>query len=223
MPVHLLRQRPGGWGRRRSRRVGGERRFVSLRSAISRLFFVVVVVAELDVLPPRLMRVGGVGRDRDPRGSRGLGVGRRAGRRQQGFGDGDSFLAREPLEVDHAPALVLDGVSARVLVRAVLHQPPHEVDVVRGHVLGERQLLGENRGHADLARADERVGHDHRARRVVHALAHHVHTEQTLLLLQLLPDADAARVAALGFGAVDQAVHARLQRHERAEHALRAR
>lgn len=70
--------------------------------------------------------------------------------------------------------------------RAVLHQLAHGLDVPVSHGLGVRELLGEPQGNADLGGAEVRVGRDDGTARVVYPLAHHVLSEQALLLFQHL-------------------------------------
>mmetsp|Transcript_13607 Transcript_13607/g.53703 ORF Transcript_13607/g.53703 Transcript_13607/m.53703 type:complete len:594 (-) Transcript_13607:130-1911(-) len=106
-------------------------------------------------------------------------------------------------------------------LRAVFNQLSHQVHVVLGDVLRERELLREHWRNADLGRSKVRIGHDHRAGGVIHALAHHVHAKEALLLLQLLPDPGPASLAALP-GRVDQLVYAALEGEPRADRALRA-
>ena len=157
----------------------------------------------------------------DARGGGGGGPADGRGRREQSLGDRRALLRGEPVEVDDAAALVLDGVGSGVNLRAVFNQLAHQVHVVFGDVLRKRELLREHGRNADLGRSKVRIGHDHRAGGVIHALAHHVHAKEALLLLQLLPDPRTARLAALP-GRVDQLVHAALEGEPRADRALRA-
>ena len=169
VPVHLLGQRAGTLTALGVRRGGGR----------------------LDLVP--FVGDGSVGSD--PGGGGGGGAADRRGRRQQRLGDRRALLRGEPVEVDDAAAFVLDGVRARVNLRAVLHQFAHQLDVMFRDVLRKSQLLREHRRNSNLGRLQVRVRHDHRSRGVVHALPHHVHAEQTLLLLELLPDPRHPRLA----------------------------
>ena len=194
MTVHLLRQRSSSAARRRRRR---RRRFRALRA--------------LTAFPAG-----------DPRRCRGRRAGGGGGRGEERFRDCGSTLSGEPVEVNHSSSFVLDGVGAGVHLRSVLHKLAHELDVVRGNMLGEGELGGEHGRDANLGGSDVGIGHDDGARGVIDALAHHVHAKQTLLLLELLTDADAAGVATLRLAAVDELVHAPLEGEPGAHGALRA-
>ena len=80
----------------------------------------------------------------------------------------------------------LDEVRARMNVGPVENQLSQLVDVVWSDQLEIGEFLGEHLGNVDLGRADKRVGRDERSASVVQTFTHHLHPEETFLLLDHL-------------------------------------
>lgn len=74
-----------------------------------------------------------------------------------------------------------------VHIGAILNELPHRLNVPVCDGLWVGQLLGEAQRNADLCCADVRVGRDNGSAGVIDAFAHHVLPEDTLLLLENLP------------------------------------
>mmetsp|Transcript_89861 Transcript_89861/g.275081 ORF Transcript_89861/g.275081 Transcript_89861/m.275081 type:complete len:380 (+) Transcript_89861:4092-5231(+) len=102
-------------------------------------------------------------------------------------------------------------VSTRVY-RAALHQLAELLGVVQRGDLRVIKAFGDGLRDADLRRLNVEVRRDDRARGEVHALAHHFHAEDALLLLEFLPDTGRRQSGVLlALAAVEVGIHRQLQ------------
>ena len=79
--------------------------------------------------------------------------------------------------------LVLNITSTGIGVTTVHHQFAQHLHVIRGYRLGVTQLLGKAERNSNLVCIDVGIGSNHRTSGKVHTLSHHIHTEQSFLVL----------------------------------------
>mmetsp|Transcript_149658 Transcript_149658/g.480491 ORF Transcript_149658/g.480491 Transcript_149658/m.480491 type:complete len:623 (+) Transcript_149658:3713-5581(+) len=131
------------------------------------------------------------------------------------LGDGLATLEVQFVQVlDALAAVGLRNVhfSGAWVLRTSLHQLSEILGVVRGGDLRILEAFGDGLWDTDLGGLDVQVWRDDGARREVHALAHHLHAEDALLLLELLPDAGNRGLRVLlALAAVEVVVHGQLQ------------
>lgn len=75
----------------------------------------------------------------------------------------------------------LDGLGTRMLVGTIAHVLHEALAILESHTFRERQVGSDLRRHAELVEINVGIRRNHRASREVHALAHEVTTDTTLL------------------------------------------
>lgn len=77
-----------------------------------------------------------------------------------------------------------DKFGARPLIRSIVHQLLHIIQIILCHVFRPRQINSDALRHAQLIQLKNRIRCDDRSRRVVHTLAHQVTPDPTFLALK---------------------------------------
>ncbi|GMR34291.1 hypothetical protein PMAYCL1PPCAC_04486, partial [Pristionchus mayeri] len=113
-----------------------------------------------------------------------------------------------------------DTVCSGIDLLAVSHVFLEHSLVEKVHRLSKSELLGEDLGDSDLINIQVRIRRDDGSESKVHTLSHHVHAEQTLLLLEdLLYSRNVCRIG-LKKSLVVDSIHSQLQIQICVVHAL---
>mmetsp|Transcript_2722 Transcript_2722/g.4555 ORF Transcript_2722/g.4555 Transcript_2722/m.4555 type:complete len:204 (-) Transcript_2722:895-1506(-) len=116
-------------------------------------------------------------------------------------------------QINHASIFILHKQSSRIHLRSVFYHLCKLFSVPGCHRLRKRKLGGKANREPDFIGTNVGVRGDHRASGVVHALPHHILTEETLFLFKTLANTRVWQLACLCLylGGIKESVHCILQ------------
>ncbi|KAI3487069.1 hypothetical protein L1887_49105 [Cichorium endivia] len=143
-------------------------------------------------------------------------------RREELVGQSGPLLYAELVELSLGTVFAANGDGTRVLERTVDDELTHELNVVHRDRLRIGELASKDGRNADLVGLDVDVGRDDGSCSKVDTLAHHVLSEETLLLFEALLDTGRRKLALTKrhgvLARVDERVDVDLKLHHGVEH-----